>query len=312
MRKHDVRKWLHAILDLLPVILIPVFMIYSHRHTIDSYQVEYAQNEVVDFNQQFQLTNFYTNGYGTINYNNDNVLIVTPDSENNGAWRIEYQINLDNHLYLINYKYLCAFSTTQNLATNVTSLTTYTNVADVEKHVQILFNGESVNIIRFYYDTSTNLTSGVDVIFKYLELFDLTQMFGAGNEPTIEQFNSYFSNDYYDYTTSKKVLLKDVDTITYNDTDIGSQMLYCLYNSVDKYFNFNNVFNFNQIYDWFVLNIFNGNAPLIAPIIWNIILYEFIMDVLFLTYAVFMFVIDFTEHFMESCFNRTYRGGTRK
>ena len=36
MRANDARKWLHAGLDLLPLILIPVFMIYSHRHTIDS------------------------------------------------------------------------------------------------------------------------------------------------------------------------------------------------------------------------------------------------------------------------------------
>ena len=34
MRKTSPRKWLHACLDLLPVILIPVFMIYSHRHDV--------------------------------------------------------------------------------------------------------------------------------------------------------------------------------------------------------------------------------------------------------------------------------------
>ena len=51
MRKHDVRKWLHAILDLLPVLLIPVFMIYSHRHTLTErtevdIQYKYQSNEV--------------------------------------------------------------------------------------------------------------------------------------------------------------------------------------------------------------------------------------------------------------------------
>lgn len=37
------------------------------------------------------------------------------------------------------------------------------------------------------------------------ELFDLTKMFGAGNEPTIEQFESMFPNDYYPYTESTPI-----------------------------------------------------------------------------------------------------------
>ena len=46
MRKHDVRKWLHAVLDLLPVILIPVFMIYSHRHTLTKAKLRVEEYEL--------------------------------------------------------------------------------------------------------------------------------------------------------------------------------------------------------------------------------------------------------------------------
>lgn len=36
-------------------------------------------------------------------------------------------------------------------------------------------------------------------------LFDITEMFGAGNEPTIEQFEAMFPNDYYPYTESTPI-----------------------------------------------------------------------------------------------------------
>lgn len=44
---------------------------------------------------------------------------------------------------------------------------------------------------------STGLQSGV----YYLNFIDLTQMFGDGNEPNLEQCNEYFTSNYYDYTT---------------------------------------------------------------------------------------------------------------
>lgn len=35
------------------------------------------------------------------------------------------------------------------------------------------------------------------------QIFDLTLMFGAGNEPTVEQFNNMFPNNYYPYNTGE-------------------------------------------------------------------------------------------------------------
>ena len=55
MRKNSARKWLHVTLNLLPLLAIPVFMIYSHRHTLtERTDVEitykYDTNEVNDVN----------------------------------------------------------------------------------------------------------------------------------------------------------------------------------------------------------------------------------------------------------------------
>ena len=50
MRKNTARHWLHATLDLLPVILIPVFMIYSHRHDMST-DITVTQDVYKDFYQ---------------------------------------------------------------------------------------------------------------------------------------------------------------------------------------------------------------------------------------------------------------------
>ena len=43
MRKHDVRKWIHAVLDMLPLFIIPIFAIYMHRHPSTDYEVNYTE-----------------------------------------------------------------------------------------------------------------------------------------------------------------------------------------------------------------------------------------------------------------------------
>lgn len=157
MRKNDVRKWLHAILDLLPLIVIPVFMIYSHRHNIDSYFISREENVAVY----------------------------------------------------------------------------------VEEDGQQVFD---------YWDT---------------------------------------------------------EVVTYDDTDIGSQFVYSLYDTVDNYFNLNKIFNFGEIKDYFDKNIFDGNMPIAVEVVWDIVLYEFVMDLIFLIYALFMFFIDACSHLIDGCFHRS-------
>ena len=117
-----------------------------------------------------------------------------------------------------------------------------------------------------------------------------------------------FPNDYYDYTTSKKVLVQN-GTETLNNTDIGSQFVYALYTPIHDYFNLTQVGVFGDLYNWLQLNMFNGTAPISIFIVYHVILYEFIMDLIFLIYCVFMFVIDFTERLLDSLFDKSFGGG---
>lgn len=47
--------------------------------------------------------------------------------------------------------------------------------------------------------------SGATISFKNMQIVDLTQMFGAGNEPTLEQCREIFANEYYPYNAGTLV-----------------------------------------------------------------------------------------------------------
>ena len=312
MRKNSPRKWLHAVLDLLPVILIPVFMIYSHRHTIDSGSIQVQEKQVVDFNQLANVPNWTNssgsyglsivkNDYsytldGTLNYDSSvtsnswldfnlcNAYNEGPIFETNHVYYLKFYPSSVNGLRLYFYNIIGQNNSTFFLTTDNSSIATFSGTC-VRSYCRIrIDNGTTFN----------NFTFNV-------QLFDLTQMFGSGNEPTKQEFDDLFNLPVYEYTASKKMLV-DGDLVIYDDTDIMSQMTYQLYNSVDKYFNMGNVFNLNGVYDWFNLNIFNGTAPIYVYIVWQIVLYEFVMDLLFLLYGLFMWFIDMVEHLMDKPF----------
>lgn len=63
------------------------------------------------------------------------------------------------------------------------------------------------------------------------QVFDLTQMFGAGNEPTIEQFRQWFPNDYYPYNegTIVNMTAEGVKTTGRNLWKKGDSIVYKAY-----------------------------------------------------------------------------------
>ena len=299
MRKHSPRKWLHAILDLLPVIIIPIFAIYSHRHTIDSYEVTRDKYQVLDFNQKWNVNDLVETSYSfgslSINEHKLNFDFTSAGGQFNGGWFLSNCI--EGHKYFLRSTYdnsiselsFFGFCNGYYLGFNLISTCSFTGNYD----------------FHLYYPQP--VSQDVSISF-YVNLFDLTQMFGSGNEPTIQEFNEMFPNDYYDYTTSKKVLVQN-GTETLNNTDIGSQFVYALYTPIHDYFNLTQVGVFGDLYNWLQLNMFNGTAPISIFIVYHVILYEFIMDLIFLIYCVFMFVIDFTERLLDSLFDKSFGGG---
>lgn len=57
----------------------------------------------------------------------------------------------------------------------------------------------------------------VDNVTMRMNIFDLTQMFGSGNEPTIEEFEAMFPADYYPYNAGE-LMSAPVNEVIYLDT----------------------------------------------------------------------------------------------
>lgn len=269
MRKNSPRKWVHAILDLLPLLVIPIFAIYSQRHVVDNNsvvvggyetQLVYETNEVEIIDNAYNLHNGYIYKYDVVSL---------ADFLYNSGVRI-----LDaNFVYYNEGQYPFMFE-------------------QYVVQVRGLANG-----LRILDNSNNNLLSissgSLYIVFLNIESYN-------------SQLNTYgvdvFSSDY--------LPIKEVynDEIIYNDTDIGSQFIYQMYNVTDKYFNFNQLFNMGSVYDWLNTNMFGGNAPLIVPIVWNIIVYELFMDIIFLFYAVFMFIVDFATNMVDSFLHKSSKG----
>lgn len=302
MRKNSPRKWLHAVLDLLPVILIPVFMIYSHRHAINDGSITIKEDKVLDFNQLGSP--FVNTQYGlNVTFNDESgQFSIDGNGANNGPYIFKYPDQNDRRIgwYLVSgHKYY------------VRSNLTYNDGLRIQCYVNNNYYSPLINTIFGYDFTTTSFAnvwfyapnnSVVDVENLYVNVFDLSQMYGIGNEPSITEFDNLFDGLYYPYVLHDDILIRDFVTNTFNDTDIMSQFTYQLYNAVDKYFNMGNVFNLNGVYDWFNLNIFHGSAPIYIYVVWQIVLYEFVMDLLFLLYGLFMWFIDMVQHLMDKPF----------
>lgn len=80
------------------------------------------------------------------------------------------------------------------------------------------------SIIYVYVNDSETMSEGDTCIIENVMLIDLTQMFGAGNEPTVDEFKALFPLDYYDYTEGFPLNFKGtgLKTVGFNQWDIAS------------------------------------------------------------------------------------------
>lgn len=68
----------------------------------------------------------------------------------------------------------------------------------VEKIVTVTW--DTTGVLVLYVNQNSNRTIGDIANFKNIQLLDLTEMYGAGNEPTtVEEFRTKFPNELYDY-----------------------------------------------------------------------------------------------------------------
>lgn len=259
MRKHSVRKCIHAICDLLPLFVIPIFAIYTHRHNV-------AQDTVIVEDKPIYYESNEINSVSDIVV--DKVYF--------------WEDNLTFTTDLVNKSF-----------GQVKPLTEYINI-NPSFNLQdtiIMYGGDWSLVLSQNGNNIVLLNRSLNIIFLSLNYNNLGLI-------------------YEHFTYSQSLIVKEYQEVTTTyPNDVGSGLMNTLYTTCHNYFDFNNVGNFGDIYNWFEINLFNGTAPQSFYIVWTVILFEFIMDLIFLTYMVFMFIIDFTECMIDRFFEKSYRGG---
>lgn len=263
MRKNSPRKWLHACLDLLPVILIPVFMVYSHRH---------------DVTENVQITYKYESN--EVNTLDDLVIGNIYNLSLENSYIDDFLLSSGNFIYF-------ELLSNLNLEFNV-SYDDFVGFDIIKPNTYIAFsNTNNISYIEFYEDnTFIEYYNSFTFSGKILNNFNF--VYYGGN------FSGYELITYTDYN-----VIESVDT---SNTNVMDSFMNNFNNTIQTHFNMGNVFNLGDVYQWFNINIFGGNAPVIIQSIYNIVIYELVMDLLFLLYGLFMWFIDIIQHLMDKPF----------
>lgn len=153
--------------------------------------VSYNQLYRVDFNQKFNSAspNISTRS-GISCTRNNNVFIFSGTATASAVFGLVY-------MPPIGHKVL--YSPTINITENLPNWKISQNfMADIGE--PLIREVSRTNCVLYAYFIAGWITDGLSFS---LNIFDLTQMFGEGNEPTtVEEFRDMYPADYYDYTLS--------------------------------------------------------------------------------------------------------------
>lgn len=137
----------------------------------------------------------------TINGNSKDGITITGTASTNGNKSIDSVNIIKNHKYLV-------YGIDKGII--VTDDDTYSTQAG--NRIFTATNSKQSSI-SFYVNESSEYNAK-----NYPMIFDLTQMFGAGNEPsTPEEFEAMFPADYYPYNAGE-LMSAPVNEVTYSDT----------------------------------------------------------------------------------------------
>lgn len=192
--------------------------------------IEVVRGNTVRWNQLITSNNYwYVNPlFGEFSYN-DGVASVEVASINSSAaitWTYYSRLIVPNHKYVVTFDTLV---TSQASSTKMQSM--YPGVATVQKvnvatnvwtHCSLMYtmkSDASPTTFCIYYDADQTLSVGDTVQFKNVNVFDLTAMFGSGNEPvTVAEFEALYPLPYYPYDAGS-LLSVQMEGIATEDAD---------------------------------------------------------------------------------------------
>ena len=231
--KHD-----HSLTDILKVLIFSLFLLipgimflpsmlyfgFNHEANAPVKEVQVQENLKVDFNQKYICTDYtYTRNGVTFTRNAETQYICvygTNDSLINYPQLIKISNQVQNHKYYFKYTGIKEGISWLWQVYNNDTFIANKNFWTPNEYIYI-FNDINANASSFVpYQATTNININVE---GRINIYDLTQMFGEGNEPSIAEFNALFPNSYYEYTESQEMILT-VDGPTEQVIDITTQL----------------------------------------------------------------------------------------
>lgn len=276
MTEKKMRKWLKTFVMLLPVVFVILFGVHLHRHDLP--------NEISVGNPDSAQTVYYNFESGTKTY----------------------EINEESSQYIyyeVFYPYFMGNLNVVELLNGETATVFY--MGDVEQYTYtsgLYFNIQNSQLVYFYDDVYTiippQFLDGVIAIDEVV--FDIYVVSFSMNISNPESFVMYYSAEQ---------LLSYETTIVYNDYVVYDEPLeiigYEFNNYLDQFYKFD-IFNLTQFYDWSVNTFFNGTAPLYYKPVFSILVYEFVIELLFLMFSFITFLIRFAQKWIDGLYERRF------
>lgn len=228
--KHDhkltdiVKVCLFSLFLILPILMfIPSCLYYGFNEHATAPTTTQENLELVNFNQLIEKPNLqeniegwtpYNNNYVTLSYSNGGLTTVI---DNTGSSHYQYGITTNikkpniGNIYLIKINYRLG-----NF--DYLSLDSFGGYSTFDNNgcVRWTCNADNMNRILIIPRVTT-YEIGYNFTLYNCNVFNLTQMYGQGNEPTATEFLSNFTKQYYEYTESKYMYIDNGTTSEYID-----------------------------------------------------------------------------------------------
>lgn len=134
-----------------------------------------------------------------VTYTNNGDGSITVNGTPTGTYYSVFGKNIRLDAIKYDHKYI-AYSTDYSPVVNQLIIANYQG-GYFHKFANQIFTFPEHDYTRFVFEIRVNLNQTVNNIVVSPQLFDLTEMFGAGNEPkTVAEFKAKFPNDYYPYS----------------------------------------------------------------------------------------------------------------
>lgn len=280
MSEKTMRKWLKTFLMLLPVAFMGLFGIYLINNPITS--VDGEGSKIAYENVEY--------------YEYNDVLIIDAP--------IQYTGNEASFEFDLTYDYVAS---SQVFGIDGSSELGYATVS-IDNNIISTLSMYVDNNVLFESNTFVSITplnlndSNIDATTSNEYLKTLKYEVSLVNENEMTPASMARVVIYYRPEASNNdILVKSYTTV---DTNNPVSVMWNRYDEfVDETMG-QVPFNFDSIYDWVDSDLFNGNAPRYVKPVFHILVYEVIIEILFLFFSFFTFVIRFAQHWIDGFYEK--------